>query len=302
MTPHFRHTSSLLAGLLLAASCVSSVRTEDTQAAVTFDPVTGYSVRAADGTAFPDSVVFGVWAVTEGKEVFLDRMPVTFRDGVWSTDPPCLWPDRSALQFAAFAPYACNVRLEGGSYVLDEFDLSGADRQLYLAVPTGWLRKTADPVPLVFLPATARLDIRVANGLGAGAAVRLEKVVLEGVYVHGSCHSAEGWKTSGEKTCLTVYDRTTDMSGEGNIGRQPVYVGRTLDLIPQQSFPRIRVVYSLSSSDSGWLTGQTEWTEPLKAAWEAERRYTYTLTLTGSGIRHTTGIGSWAGRTDTKML
>ena len=96
-----------------------------------------------------------------------------------------------------------------------------------------------------------------------------------------------------EKTDIVFYDSSlTGISDD--VWRDPEFFGNSCSVIPQQSRPRVKVVYSFQTADSEWLFGQENWTEELEAEWEPGRHYTYTLTLTETIVKHSTGIGTTA--------
>ena len=61
--------SALCAAALLAASCLSSTKSEGGQEVIGFAPVLGTEVRSGDVSPFPEDMDFGVWAVTEDGDV-----------------------------------------------------------------------------------------------------------------------------------------------------------------------------------------------------------------------------------------
>lgn len=295
----FRNILFFAAAHVMAVSCLSSTLNDDRQATVRFRPVLENSVRSAGDGLFPDTVDFGVWGITEKGKNHIERERVSFNGKEWETQRQHFWPDGSGLAFAAFAPYGTGFTFDGERLKLEDFDLSECNRQLYVSEIGNTFYGRDSIVHLRFAPVTSRLDFRIANGLAYGTEIIIEKIILEGVYVKGTYSSSSilKWKTLGEKCDITVYDRTSmaDSPEKDRIlGRTQEYYGRTLDVIPQNSFPRIKVIYSFSSNGSGWITGQSDCTENLSSGWLSGRRYTYSLTITGSSILHTTGISYWS--------
>lgn len=313
----FRHILFFAAINAMAVSCLSSSIEGDRQATVIFRPVLENNVRSSGDTGtFPENASFGVWGITENGEIYMEREKVTAADNSWNTSRPYLWPENSGLHFMAFAPYETDFSLENNSLVLNDFDMSEADSPLYVVRNTSVFTEKDSTVQLAFSPATARLDFRIANGLGHGTEVIVEKIILEGIHVKGNYSSSlsSEWKTSGEKQDLTVYDISSGNDKGGTyacssgstdqtavtdmgelLGNTHEYYGRTLEVIPQNSLPRIKVVYSFSVNGSGWLEGQTDCTDYMMSGWKPGRRYTYSMTITGSSIKYTTGISSWSG-------
>lgn len=285
----------LSAGMLLTVSCLSSTE-YDGQGAVSFCPVIGQPVRSSvEGNVFPEEMDFGVWAVDSDGNVFMENEKV-FHDGhSWSSENSYLWPERS-LRFMGIAPYGQDFVFDpDGGIAIESLDLSSADAQVLIAGMTGAIEKGngGAPVTLAFYPVTAEIDFRIANGLSVETDVRLEKIVLDGVKVKGSLDtmSEPVWSVSGEASEIVVYEASE--GEEDPVERDPSFFGRALELIPQNSEPRIRVTYALSTAGSSWLTGQTQETLPLKG-WEPGRRYTYTVTICSGKLTYTTGISDWS--------
>ena len=284
------------AGLLIMTSCLSSTKTDGGQEPVSFIPVIGMDVRSADSAAFPEDMDFGVWGTSGDGELFMDRERVSFDGTGWTTGTAYLWPEDRQLRFFGYAPYGHNMYLEDdGSLTIEGYDTDGDSGELYISDVTPMLDKDCGKVYIRFSLATSKVDFRVANGLNHVTSVKLEKIVLCGVYVSGSFDSSAEprWKPSGEKTDIVFYDSSaTGISDD--VDREPGFFGKTLNIIPQQSRPKVKVVYSFQTADSNWLTGQENRTEELEAEWQPGRHYTYTLTLTEGIVKHSPGIGSSA--------
>ena len=290
----FRTILPLAAGLLMMTSCLSSVESDDGQGIVRFRPVLGAEVRSEneDIAPFPEDVDLGVWALTDGEEVYMNGGRVAFDGSEWTAAVPVLWPDKP-LRFMAFAPFASGAVLKDGRIVLENYDLSEEAEGFYVTGMTPEFTRADTVVHLPFRLATSKIDFRVAEGLNEATSVRLEKIILQGVYVHGSFDSAADpqWTVSGEPADVTIFDASQD-GGDTGLSRSPEYFGRTLEIIPQKSEPVVEVVYSFRTADSGWLSGQTGHTAELKAEWEPGRHYTYTLTITETVIKHSPGINT----------
>ena len=285
--------SVLCAAALLAVSCLSSTRHEVGKDVIDFAPVLGTEVRSGDVSPFPEDMDFGVWAVTDDGDIYMDCSRVTYDGTGWYPELPVTWPD-GTLRFIAVAPYRQDMVLENDlSLSLGEYDLSREDGGLYVADLTPGYGSSDKSVPLSFGRTVSMLDFRVANGLNTATSVRLEKIILKGVYVEGSFRSSSmpEWTVAGDKTDLTVYDSTVD-GGNTDVARSPQAFGRTVSVIPQKSGPVVELVYSFQTADSQWLTGQSETTAELKAEWAPGRHYTYTLTLTENIVKHTSGIST----------
>ena len=287
-----------LAGTAMLTSCLSSVKPDGGHGVITFEPVVGAEVRAVTLSAFPENMSLGVWAVTEDGQTYIDREEVSFNGESWTTASSREWPEGTALRFYGFAPYEHQMKMEtGGRMVIEDYDLSVKEdaQGLYIAEPTGMLTGDKGAVHMAFRLASAKIDFRIDNGLNQVTNVKLEKIILSGVYCKGSFDSSADpqWTVSGEPSDLVAFDSSVD-GKTVDVGRDPVFVGDTLEIIPQQSHPRVKVVYSFQSADSHWLTGQENWTDELKAEWEPGRHYTYTLTLTEGIVKHSPGISSGA--------
>lgn len=285
--------SVLGAAMLMSVSCLSSVKSDDSRASIGFVPVLGTEVRSGDVSPFPEDMDFGVWAVTEDGDIYMDCSRVKYDGTGWYPEQPVAWPD-GTLRFIAAAPYREDMVLEDDlSLSLGEYDLSHEDGGLYVTDLTSGYGSSDRTVPLSFGRAVSMLDFRVANGLNTATSVRLEKIILKGVYLKGSFLSSSmpEWTVAGDKTDLTVYDSAVD-GGNTDVTRSPQAFGKTISIIPQKSGPVVEVVYSFQTADSSWLTGQSETTSELKAEWEPGRHYTYTLTLTENIVKHTSGIST----------
>ena len=295
----FRQIFVLTAIAPALVSCLSSVKQDGGMKTIVFEPVVGTEVRSESTVSFSEDTEIGVWAVTPEGGAFFDREKVICDNGRWVTEKPYLWSQDTRLKFFGYAPYHLDIRYEDdGSLALDDLDISENTGGLFIAGFTPEYGIGDGPVHMTFLPATATMDFRVNNGLNQVTSVRIEKIILCGVYVHGSLHWSEEdteWTPSGEPADIVAYDFLRD-GGDNYAGRDPEYFGKTLDIIPQQSFPVVKVVYSFVNADSEWLPGQENCTEELQAEWEAGRHYTYTLTLTETIVKHTTGISASAGR------
>lgn len=286
---------SLAAGMLIITSCLSSVRTEDRQVIIGFHPVIGLEVRSGNETEFPENLDFGVWAIDESGNRFMEQEQISFNGNSWSSETPYIWPE-SRLRFIGFAPYYHDITLEeDGSLVLDRHDPAEHRDGLYITELTPELSKNDSLVEMVFRLATAKIDFRVANGLNSATSVRLEKITLKGVYCSGYFRSSEDpeWTVLDEPEDIVCYDMSRE-GGSADISKEPEFFGNVIEIIPQQSWPTVEVVYSFRTADSHWLTGQVSSTEELEAEWMPGRKYTYTLTLTENGVKHSTGISSAA--------
>ena len=114
------------------------------------------------------------------------------------------------------------------------------------------------------------------NGLGDDTQIRVEKIIINDIRTKGNFNSSSSpqWTLSGPAEDIVAYS------------------AEIINVIPQQPTSCITVVYSMKTGDSEWLAGQENSTAELKAEWQAGRRYTYTLTITGSTVKLTTGIGN----------
>ena len=281
--------------MLMMTSCLSSVRTEDRQAVIGFHPVLGLEVRSGNETGFPEELDFGVWALDESGGRYMDDERIFFNGDGWSAGTPYLWPD-GQLRFIGFAPYYHDMTLEDdGSLSIDRYDSAVHPDGLYISDMTPATSRTDSLVEIDFHLATARLDFRVANGLNTATSVRLEKIIIRGMYSSGSFRSNGDpqWQVSGEKGDIIYYDCGRD-GGSTDVSRMPEFFGSAVEIIPQKSNPTVEVVYSLQTADSEWLLGQVNRTEELEAEWESGRRYTYTLTLTETIVKHSPGISTAA--------
>ena len=196
-----------LAGTAMMTSCLSSVKPDGGHGFITFEPVVGAEVRAATLSAFPENMSLGVWAVTEDGQTYIDREEVSFDGEKWSTASPREWPEGTALRFYGFAPYEHQMKMEtGGRMVIEDYDLSVKEdaQGLYIAEPTGMLTGDKGAVHMAFRLASAKIDFRIDNGLNQVTNVKLEKIILSGVYCKGSFDSSADpqWTVSGEPSDL----------------------------------------------------------------------------------------------------
>lgn len=298
MQNFFRTVLPLAAGVLMMTSCLSSVRPDDRQGVVRFRPVLGTEVRSGNigEASFPEDIAIGVWALTDGQEVYMNGEKAEFDGENWTTASPFLWPEKE-LRFIAFAPFEAGAEVKDGRIVLEDYDLSAGSAGFFVTEMTPSHSRTDSAIHLPFRLATSKVDFRVANGLNEATSVRVERITLKGVYLHGSFDSGADpeWSLSGEPADVVAYDSARD--GEGPAAtRDPQLFGLTLEIIPQQSKPVVEVVYAFQTADSEWLPGQANTTGELKAEWEPGRHYTYTLTLTETIVKHSTGIGTMAER------
>ena len=291
----FRHILGLGAAASVLVSCLSSVKPDGRREAITFEPVVGTEVRSGETSEFPEDVSLGIWTVTSEGQTFIDREEVTFDGETWSTASPYYWPEDATLHFFCFAPYEYGMQMNAGGLVLENYHAAAGGEDLLVSEAVLDHNKTDATVRLTFRPATSKIDFRVIDGLNDVTSVKLEKIVLCGVYEYGDFDSSADpqWTPSGEKTDIVFYDSSlTGISDD--VWRDPEFFGNSYSVIPQQSRPRVKVVYSFQTADSEWLFGQENWTEELEAEWEPGRHYTYTLTLTETIVKHSTGIGTTA--------
>lgn len=294
MKDFLRNALTLAAAASAAVSCLSSVKSDGGQEEITFHPVIGAEVRSEDITTFSEEESFSVWAMTPEGERFMDGKEVTFDGEKWSAAEPCYWPEATSLRFVACSPSGCGMTLEDdGRLVVEDFEPDRYLEGLYVSEPTEALTSEDGTVHLNFRKATSTVDFRVANGLNQVTFVKLEKIVLCGVRTKGNFDSSAEpqWSVSGELSDITVYDSSV-YGIKDDVGRDPEFFGRAVDMIPQQSRPRVKVVYSFMNSDSEWLPGQENMTGELEARWEPGRHYTYTLTLTETIVKHSAGIST----------
>ena len=296
MQNFFRTILPLAAGVLMMTSCLSSVRPDDRQGIVRFRPVLGTEVRSGNigEASFPEDIAIGVWALTDGQEVYMNGEKAEFDGEDWTTASPFLWPEKE-LRFIAFAPFEAGAEVKDGRIVLDDYDLSAGSAGFFVTEMTPPHSRTDSAIHLPFRLATSKVDFRVANGLNEATSVRVERITLKGVYLHGSFDSEADpeWSLSGEPADVVAYDSARD--GEGPTAtRDPQLFGLTLEIIPQQSKPVVEVVYAFQTADSEWLPGQANTTGELKAEWKPGRHYTYTLTLTETIVKHSPGISTSA--------
>lgn len=284
----------LAAAVPLMASCLSSTKVGDGQVPIEFRPVMAGEVRSGGGSAFPEDLDFGIWAVGENGEVLIDCAQVCCDDDRWLTSDRCCWPEDNELRFVGFAPFGLEASFDGGCIGVAERKVSGNDMPLYIAEMTSPVGSRSGPVHIVFRPVTCRIDFRVINGLNKDTSVRLEKIVIRNVTVSGS-YQESGWVLSDEKSDIEAFD-CGGSPEEYEVLESPRYFGTPVDVIPQKSAPVIEVTYSFSTAGSGWLTGQVDCTVPLASAWEPGRHYTYTLTITGTSVGYTVGLNSWSGK------
>lgn len=272
----FRNIPVLAAGLLIFSSCLSSVKRDEGRTEIAFYPVAGMGVRSESASEMPTDSDFGVWATDDGGNYVMDRARATFNGSTWTcTDNEYLWENDMSLRFTAFSPFDTGIRLEDGALLLDNYD-STSDNPFWITETTQPLDRTSNPVVLMFAPATARLEFRVMNGLGDDTQIRVEKIIINDIRTKGNFNSSSSpqWTLSGPAEDIVAYN------------------AEIINVIPQQPTSCITVVYSMKTGDSEWLAGQENSTAELKAEWQAGRRYTYTLTITGSTVKLTTGIGN----------
>lgn len=282
----------LAAAVQLMASCLSSTKVGDGLVPIEFSPVMAGEVRSGDGEAFPEDMDFGVWAVCGNGEVLIDCEQVCCDDGSWFTDSRHCWPEDRELRFVGFAPFGLEASFDGEGISVADREVCGGDSPLYVAEMTSPVTVRNGPVHMVFRPVTSLVDFRVINGLNKDTSVRLEKIVLKNVVVSGS-YQPSGWVLSGEKSDIGAFD-CGGRSEEYEVLENPQFFGEPVNVIPQASAPVIEVTYAFSTAGSGWLTGQVDCTVPLASAWEPGRRYTYTLTITGTSVEYTVGLNSWS--------
>ena len=294
MQNFFRTILPMAVGSLMMTSCLSSVRPDDRQGIVRFRPVLGTEVRSGNigEASFPEDIAIGVWALTDGQEVYMNGEKAESDGEDWTTASPFLWPEKE-LRFIAFAPFEAGAEVKDGRIVLEDYDLSAGSAGFFVTEMTPSHSRTDSAIHLPFRLATSKVDFRVANGLNEATSVRVERITLKGVYLHGSFDSGADpeWSLSGEPADVVAYDSARD--GEGPAAtRDPQLFGLTLEIIPQQSKPVVEVVYAFQTADSEWLSGQANTTGELKAEWEPGRHYTYTLTLTETIVKHSPGIST----------
>lgn len=288
---YFRNIPALTVGLLIFSSCLSSRLTDERRTEISFYPVIGMGVRSESASEMPSDTDFGVWATDESGNFIMSGARAAFNGSSWTcTDNEYFWENGVSLRFTAFSPFDTGIRLEDGALLLDNYD-STSDSQFWITETTQPLDRTSNPVVLMFVPATARLEFRVVNGLGADTKIRVEKIIINDIRTKGNFNSSASpqWTLSGPAEDIVAYnaeDNGDDAAQESGL------IDKVINVIPQQPTSCITVVYSMKTGDSEWLAGEENSTEELKAEWQAGRRYTYTLTITGSAVKLTTGIGN----------
>lgn len=296
-----RYIYTIISGAFLMTSCLSST-IGDGQDVIHINPVLGTDVRSA-GNLKPDveRLDFGVYAVTEGGEKYIDNEYLSFKGGRWAMSEDYIWPQDGSLRFLAYSPFKASLSLTSNRLTVKGFTPTESDYTLLTADTERVLNKQGGEVSLEFYPATSSLDFRVANSLNQETVVKLEKIVLKGIYLTGSLSEKEQseWVLEGEKNDVVVYDSasadTSLKAGTETVERIPQWFGRKLNVLPQMSLPVAEVTYSLSTAGSGWLTGQVQTTDVLISEWAAGRKYTYTLFITENKVKHTVGITDWKG-------
>lgn len=303
MLLRLRTISYLAAAAISSVSCLTSVPT-DVRSSVEFLPTIAGDVRSSfSGTKSVEAFdEFGVYAFNEDGTRFMDKERVSYNGEVWISDRQYLWERDNKLRFFAYTPYIQDVEdvLSGGALQLGHYDITTATAPVCYTEVSTPVKKGNGPVVLIFKPATAVIEFRVINGLGADTQLKVEKINLQSICTGGSYKSDDSpeWTLESSRADFNAYTNFAPEDPACIISPlETRYVGTEVNMIPQQPVAGIEIVFSQRSGQSEWLTGQRAVTKELEAEWEAGRRYTYTLTVTGADtVSYTLGLGNWASR------
>lgn len=281
----------------LASACISKV--ELVQKPIVFDPVIGSEVRSSSDSdmsaPFPEDESFGVWALdSQSGGRYIDDQQIHCLGGVWGSESLPFWPTSSSLTFYAYAPYHLAMRLEDGNLALEGFDVREDGTEVLFAKTSSGLTSLEGEVKLPFVHALTKLDMRVANGFGAGVEVRIDRILLKGLAMRGDFHSSRYpyWKADESSTVdITIFDSERD--GQFLAGPTMQFIGDVHTIIPQGLTPSIEVTYAFRVDDGEWIDGQMDSAQLRDVFWEPGRYYTYSLRISEMKLSCTTGIGHW---------
>ena len=292
--------SLIILPLALLTSCISSVETVQTP--IVFSPVIGNEVRSEDmSVPFPEDKSFGVWAqdIKSGtpdnsQPEYISDQEITCINGFWTSRSLPLWP-ATPLTFTAYSPVSLPMTYDGGVLRLEGYE-SGQEEILFAQSEKG-LQASQGAVKLQFQHALTKLDMRIANGYGAGVQVRVDRILLTNVAQKGDFDSSRPkYWTADESSATDIVIFDSERDGEFLAEPKMKFIGDIQTIIPQALNARIELQYSFRVDEGDWIDGQKEVSESIDIFWEAGRYYTYSLTINETRLGYTTGISHWNGR------
>ena len=256
-----RITLILAALTLVAASCTKSELTPSQSSnAIQFQPANSLSTKV-DGSVFPETENFSVYAWTAGttSEYFMDDVTVTYSgsDNLWKPITTYYWPGNQTVDFFCYYPTTftgLDVD-ENHISISNDFATSQLDI-LYANKAVGFRDNTWNygyyGVPTLFNHAGARLTVRtVLTGNEAidelGNVTRWEVTIkslqLTGIYTSGTCDMDLSSRDNGvipwTKPAGNVWEHGNAVNTPGaplfsydNATGDALVVGDYVDLIP----------------------------------------------------------------------
>ncbi len=285
---------SIVLGLtLLNVSCVRSDQMDSTSSPIiTFSPQ--ISVSQTKGVPIVDSNLestfldFGVFATTSTASV-LDNVEVARSGSSWVYSPEQYWSG-SEVNFLAYAPYPTTDN--GVSAALN----TSGDLTVSYAVPTSVANQPDITIAAPVAQSSGAVDLTFSHVLSSigfkmkgNPACELVSISIGGISESGvatqdSSTGAVTWSLSDPTTTEFAVGLDSSVASPPTSGESVSVMASDgyLMMLPQTLTSSAELIISILNSSSESLTSRFSFGD--KASWEANKQYTYTITLNSDQI------------------
>jgi hypothetical protein len=283
----------LIFAIFLLHGCSLSDGMVKIKANIGFNPVIGHTTRADESVPFPTDRSFKVWALnTSDGSMVLNNEEIRHGADGWLSGRE--WPE-AELDFVAYWPLNVGVEYAKGNNIsINGFGNDDVD----LLVAFEKAEYNSDSlVVLHFEHILSKVEFRIKHSLYDNMEIELERIVLDGYGKKGNYSGEAGnhnWRLVSEGESKVIYDSKEGASF--NLTKEAQYIGSSFNTIPQGcENAEITVEYKVKTGGGEWIHDSMTTTK-LKTDWESGKQYTYTLNITESKLKFTTGISNWNNR------
>ncbi len=319
--------------MMSVAGCVSLDRVEEPQAGdrlIAFPtPLVSVATKASE-IGYPENSTFGVfglyypsgdfagWNDTPNRILYINGAEFKYDknvddstegSGAWISNPAYLWPKTGKMTFAAWSPYSVKNAVSYGAdgLTVKDFsmerngltDLMYSDR-IYDKTSSAGGNTKYDGIDILFHHALASLRFVAKAQAGASYNVKVDRVVLYGLYRKGTFEEkiTEGTTTPGTYSSTPSWGSLDDLYNQSDF---LMVSGDTLTtfVIPQNITEEVkmRVYYSIQIGSATFVptvSNDISLKENSEIeGWEMGKRYTYNLTLGLQQIRFSVNVDNW---------
>lgn len=279
-----------ICAICLLQGCSLSDGMVKIEANIGFNPVIGHTTRADESVPFPVDRSFKVCALnTADGSLVLNNEEIRHGADGWLSGR--VWPE-AELDFVAYWPLDAGVEYSNGhSLTINGFEYDDVD----LLVAFERAEYNSDSlVVLHFEHVLSKVEFRIKHSLHENIEIELERIVLDGYGNKGNYSGKSGyhnWRLVSHGDSKVIYD--SQLGASFNLTKEARYIGSSFYTIPQGCEDAdITVEYKIKMGNGEWIHDNMTTTK-LETDWESGKQYTYTLNITESKLKFTTGFSNW---------